>query len=396
MKRKYGCILLIVVVLSLFSGCGGEKNGKDFYKEGLKYFEEGDYKKAETSLSKAVELNDQKAEYYIDYGFALTQTKKFQEAQVQFSKAILDKDNKIVRENNKKAHRGKGIAYYEAGVFEKALAEFQLALAIGDIPDMDIDLLFYKGAAQEKSSHFQEAFETYTTILEMEKPKADIYGALAGAKYQMGQTEEAIEYFDKAIKLEPKSYQYYFGKYAIMNEQGDTRGAQEVLAKAQDIKAESGSDRYNLAKLYYLSDDYAKAKPALEESGKKGFYEAYFYLGEMAFKEEDYQKAVAFYEQYLGSKGSIKMTTVYSQLSSALIGSENYEKAAQYVEEGIALNDVLILPALKYNEVVIYEKQGDFKTAYEKATEYVKLYPDNKDMARETKFLQTRAENALE
>lgn len=381
-------------MFTIFSGCGNAKDAKDYYKEGLKSFEDGEYKKAEESLKKAVTNNTEKAEYYIDYGFALIKMEKHEEAQVQFNKGILDKDNKIVRENNKRAHRGKGIAYYESADFTKAITEFDAALNINDMAELNIDLLYYKGSSYEKLGDFKKALEAYTAVLNEKKPDAKIYGALAGVKYQLGETKEAISYYDKAIELEPDGYDHYFGKYAILSREKDTKSAKEVLAKALAIKTKTDSDYYNLAKLHYLSDDFTNAKTGLETAVEKGFYEAYFYLGEIAYEDKDYDSAVKFYEDYMNSNIQIKMTSVYHQLSSALIQIGEYEKASQVIREGIALNDAATLALLKYNEVAVYEKLGDFKTAYEKAKEYVKAYPDNKDMVREVNFLKTRVMKA--
>mgnify|MGYP002508794917 CR=1 FL=1 len=46
----------------------------------------------------------EKAEYYISYGLALMKNEKYEDAIKQLEKAILDKDNQIVLENNKAAY----------------------------------------------------------------------------------------------------------------------------------------------------------------------------------------------------------------------------------------------------------------------------------------------------
>jgi TolA-binding protein len=45
---------------------------------------------------------------------------------------------------------------------------------------------------------------------------------------------------------------------------------------------------------------------------------------------------------------------------------------------------------LLYNEIVAYEKLGQFSKAEEMMQSYLKSYPDDQDAQREQLFLQTR------
>lgn len=45
---------------------------------------------------------------------------------------------------------------------------------------------------------------------------------------------------------------------------------------------------------------------------------------------------------------------------------------------------------LLFNEVVAYERFGDFKKAREKMERYVEEYPDDPEALREYEFLKTR------
>jgi tetratricopeptide (TPR) repeat protein len=58
----------IIFVLILLSGCSFAGN---YYKDGKKSFEKGDYKVAADDFSKAIAANPNRAQYYIDYGLAL-------------------------------------------------------------------------------------------------------------------------------------------------------------------------------------------------------------------------------------------------------------------------------------------------------------------------------------
>ncbi|WP_455715772.1 tetratricopeptide repeat protein [Anaerosporobacter sp.] len=230
-RLKRGKVILASMVLMFaVTGCGGNKSASDYYKEGMKQYKEQNYEKASESLKEAVTKNPNKAEYYIDYGMTLIQCENYEEALIQFDKAILDKDNKIVRANNKMAYRGKGIAYYNSADYESAIKAFTKAIKITDRSDLDIDILFYLGDAQEKTLDQEGAIATYTKVIEKKADQSDAYYKRAVLKGQMGQLEDSVADFDKAISFDKDNYEYYFGKYAILLQQGDTAGAKDVLS----------------------------------------------------------------------------------------------------------------------------------------------------------------------
>lgn len=389
-------MLLVSVALMLaVTGCSGKKSASDYYKEGMKQYKEQKYEEASESLKEAVTKNPNKAEYYIDYGMTLIQCGDYEEALIQFDKAILDKDNKIVRENNKMAFRGKGIAYYESAEYESAINQFEKALKITERSDLDIDILFYLGDAQTKILDREGAIATYTKIIEKKANQSDAFYKRAILKGQLGQLEDSVADFDKAISFDKDNYEYYFGKYAILLQQGDSAGAAEVLKSALAIKTESKEDYYNVAIVHFYQGNNDTAKEEFATAIENGFTGAYFYLGEIAMLEKEYETAVANYEQYIQNTLNLKSAVVYNQLGEAYLQLENYDEALKAFEEGIKLNDSAIMQPLKYNEIIALEHQGEFDVAYKKAKKYIKDYPEDEGMIKEIEFLKTRQKEAL-
>lgn len=389
-------MLLVSVALMLaVTGCSGKKSASDYYKEGMKQYKEQKYEEASESLKEAVTKNPNKAEYYIDYGMTLIQCGDYEEALIQFDKAILDKDNKIVRENNKMAFRGKGIAYYESAEYESAINQFEKALKITERSDLDIDILFYLGDAQTKILDREGAIATYTKIIEKKANQSDAFYKRAILKGQLGQLEDSVADFDKAISFDKDNYEYYFGKYAILLQQGDSAGAAEVLKSALAIKTESKEDYYNVAIVHFYQGNNDTAKEEFATAIENGFTGAYFYLGEIAMLEKEYETAVANYEQYIQNTSNLKSAVVYNQLGEAYLQLENYDEALKAFEEGIKLNDSAIMQPLKYNEIIALEHQGEFDVAYKKAKKYIKDYPEDEGMIKEIEFLKTRQKEAL-
>lgn len=395
-RLRRGKMLLASIALMLaVTGCSGKKSASDYYKEGMKQYKEQKYEEASASLKEAVTKNPNKAEYYIDYGMTLIQCGNYEEALIQFDKAILDKDNQIVRENNKMAYRGKGIAYYDSADYKSAIKQFKKALKITERSELDIDILYYLGDAQTKTLDQEGAIATYTKIIEKKAKQSDAYYKRAVLKGQLVQLEDSVADFDKAISFDKDNYEYYFGKYAILLQQGDSNGAAEVLKNALAIKTESNEDYYNVAILHFYQGNNDTAKVELATALENGFTGAYYYLGEIAMIDKDYEAAVSNYEQYIQNTSNLKSAVVYNQLGEAYLQLKNYEKALKAFEEGIKLNDSAIMQALKYNEIIALEHQGDFEQAYKKANKYLKQYPDDEGMKKEIEFLKTRQEEAL-
>ena len=162
MKKKLLLIGLMVLVVSALTGCNSA--GK-YDNDGKKYFSQGKYEEAADSFLKAIAQNPNRTDYYIDYGMTLTALGRYEDAIVQFDQAYRDKDIGIIKKNNKKLLRGKGIAYFYSGQYEKALEQFELALQIRELSELNRDILYYKGSSLRAIGSYDLAVEAYDTIL---------------------------------------------------------------------------------------------------------------------------------------------------------------------------------------------------------------------------------------
>lgn len=384
--------LLLVLGMSVILGGCSKESPKDCYNNGMDFYKDGKYQEAAVEFEKAVTKNPDKAEYYIAYGMSLLETEDFAKAQIQFDKAISDKDNLIVHENNKQAYRGKGIACYEAADYENAAAYFKKALEIADMEELDTDILSYKAESEMKLGSYEEALKTYEELLKRKKSDALVYGKKAQVEYLLGQTEKALKDFDKAIELDSNNYDVYFGKYYMLMDKGETADAKTVLEKALAIKANTDEDYYNVAKIHFLQGQMEAARTELAASLEKGFTEAAYYLGQISEAEEEYSEAISNYEKYIAAEPDMKSASVFNQLGMCYMKTADYENALKAFEKGIALNDSLVMQTLKSNEIAAYENLKDFVQANEKVKAYVAAYPEDLQMKREADFIKSRTD----
>jgi tetratricopeptide (TPR) repeat protein len=386
MKKQLISIGLMGLIISALTGCNsaGKYNG-----DGKKYFAQGQYEEAADHFLKAIDKNPNRMDYYIDYGINLIALGNYEEAIAQFDQAYRDKDVKVIKQNNKKLFRGKGIAYYYSKQYEKALEQFDLALEINELSDLNVDILYYKGNTLMAIGSYDLAAEIYSNILS--KDEKDVSALLERAYcYQvLGAYENALEDYNKVISLDPNNYDGYFGKFSLLLEYGMNTEAAEVLAQAGAIEGDRPGDQYNKAKLHYYQGNFDTAIVELEESYLNGFAEANFYIGEIYREKKEYQKAAYYYEMFI-TEGMLPGPYVYNQLGYCFIKLGDYSKAITYLEKGIAMNHLGAKKALMKNEIIAYEGLGEFETAFEKMQEYIALYPDDAEALRENTFLKTR------
>ncbi len=387
MRKKLLSMGILIILFVLLSGCS---NADSYSKNGKKSFKSGNYEKAASSFATAISKNPHRGDYYVDYGLTLIALGNYEEALEQFDQVYIEKEILIIKENNKKALRGKGIAYYEMLQYEKAIEEFDQALEINELSDLDMDILYYKANTLTMIGSYEKAIDAYTSLLTLHKKNAFAYSQRALCYRYIGDYDKSLKDYDKAIKLEPKNYDYYFGKYYLLKECFDDVGAAKILEEAQELPVITNQDKYNLAKLYYLEGNYDLALTKLSEGYANGLVEAYYYIGEIYRMKKDYAKAIYYYEIYINSM-DVKLRNVYNQIAICYLKTEDYDQALEYLEKGLAYNQAGTLQVLKKNEIIVYEKLGKYEEAKMKMDQYQLSFPEDSKAVREATFIETRA-----
>ncbi len=387
MKKLIVIIGLITAMLSL-TACSSEKSAGSYYDDGIAALEKGQYEDACRNFEKAIGLKDDKAIYYIEYGQALTKIGDYEKAIEQYEKSIIDVDSSITNKNTKKALRGQGVALYFLGKYEEAVKLFKQALDMDCVNDLNTDIRSYLGQCYVKQDKYKEALGVYDALVK-EVGTALVYAQRGSINADAGNLEEAKKDFQKAISLEDKNYSLYLLYYEMLLQAGEEEAAKEILAKGATIKPETTKDSLQLAEVKFYQEDYEGALAILQGIATD-IKEAYRLMGDVYYVTKDYNKAIENYLTYIESNSTGVSSTSYLNLSSCYIALEEYDKAQSYVTLGLSAGDKISVKELQYNEVLVYEQLGDFNTAYEKAEEYVKAYPEDENMQRELVFLSTR------
>lgn len=291
---------------------------------------------------------------------------------------------------NQEAYRKIGINSMAEGDYDKAVKSFQKALdiSLGEVGAEEIDICYYKAAAQFAGGDYEDAIDTYTALIQYDEKNAQAY-YLRGSVYLNTKNEKkALADYKKAIKADSADYQLYEGIYENLLNNGYEEEAKEYLEKALDLKPKEAEDYAEQGHIYYLLGDYKQAKTSLDKAIDKDDKTALLYLAEVYQAEEKEEEAQALLENYV--KNNAKDSEALNNLGMMQMNNENYEEALKYFQLGLEIEDASNKQELMKNEIAAYEYMGDFASAKEKMKAYLKEYQNDEEAVRESTFLQTR------
>lgn len=391
MKKRYILGALLFIIMGLLYASAFGTRGHTYQRIGLKYLDQKKPENAVKYLKKAVDKDRNNQEYHIDLGFAYIQNHQMEQALIEFDYVLASNSKKINEKIKKAAFRGEGIAYYSGNHPDLAVGAFAKALDIKKSSKMNQDILKYQGMAYLKLGEYARAEEVFTKAINKDKKNAVLYSYRAKARFYLEETEDAAKDYEKAISLDKKEYRYYADLCAVLKSSGKEAVISSTINQALQLKAKSDEDHYYVALLNFYDGEEKKASKGLKMAAKKEIYEAYFYLGELAYQNEDYISSSLYYEKYLEMNKGQLIQMVYNQLALSLMKMERYQEAAKVLDQGIEQVDAATMQKLLFNQIIVCENTGEFDLAFEKSKEYMALYPEDTEVQRELDFLTTRA-----
>lgn len=384
--------LLIPIVLIIVGSMFFVLNrGIISYRKGVKALQKENYVEACQYLEKASLKKPDSQAYQIAYGLSLTGKGEYEAALKEFNKAISDKDTSKVQIQNKKAYRGIGICYFFAKNYENTIIYLDKALAIKELDYLNLDILKYKADAQTHLGEYESAVKIYSKIIEEEGYSESIYLNRADAKSALGDIEGANADYDYVISKSEHNYDAYLGAYMLLMNAGKDEKADSYLEAALKIEPDTADERLKYAVIqYYFYGITDEAVESLEKLIEQGQPEAYFYLAKIYYAEQELDKVSTYLKEYVSKEEVEHTAEAYEMLGRCAMLVNDYDSALEWFETGIACGDSRWTQKLKKDQIAVYEHLSDFSQAYIIAEEYLKAYPDDKEMLREMEFIKTR------
>jgi len=290
----------------------------------------------------------------------------------------------------KATYREMGIAYMEQGDYASAIEAFDAALSqsVGTVGPDELDITYYKAAAQFASGAVESALSTYNAIIDYDKEAYQVY-YLRGCLYcKQGNADGAKADFSNAIKYHGNDYALYINIYENLISIGETEAGEAYLTEALSIKGEEITNLEYRGQIRYLLGDYDTAIADLKAALEKGSTYANLYLAKTYEDMGDSVLAEEHFKTYIASAPADAVAL--NELGEIMLQKARYAEAVLYLEQGLACEVVPNRGALMHNLVAAYEYNGQFDKAWELIQEYVVLFPEDTEAQREYIFLKNR------
>jgi len=319
----------------------------------------------------------------IDEGMKAIEELRYEDALACFDQAL------VSGEDVRLIYRGQGLACLGLTRYEDAASFLEKCLSVSScVPDaMDYDVNYYLATAYYKSGRLQEAKEVYDAILALKEKERDAYFMRGATLLQMDNYELAKADFDKAVELDPSNYDQLVEIFKILDAAGYREPGAAYLEAAL-AKAPKDMGNYDKGRIYFYLEDFESARNYLEQARDAGDAQAAYYLGKTWENLGEYNYAASVYLSYLKEQGDSAL--IYNQLALCYLQLENYEEALSALQSGLSLEDQSLRQTMAFNQIVVYEHQGNFEQAAALMADYVKDYPDDAAAVREYEFLKTR------
>lgn len=285
-------------------------------------------------------------------------------------------------------YRGQGLAYMGLTQYDKAVEAFEKALGCsnGRIDAVDYDINYYLATAYFKMGDMNNSIGVYSAIIAL-NPKDKLAYRLRGSVRIASDYDKAKEDFDKAISLAKEDYDQLIDIYLALERHGYKEAGQEYFQTALASDTKSMTD-YQRGRIYYYLGDYDNARNYLEKARKTEGYEAVLLLGQTYEELGDYNYAINVYSSFIENDQTD--AGVYNRLGLCRMEMKAYDEALAAFQAGMNVENCTIMQTLKFNEVITYERLGQYQTAASLMNSYLSTYPDDTAAQREYMFLKTR------
>ncbi len=294
------------------------------------------------------------------------------------------------KQENKEAYRQIGIDCMKEGNYEDAIAAFNSALkqSVGKIGETELDICYYKAAAQYASGDMESAIATYTAIIEYDEKSPDAYFQRGCLYLKQGETELAKNDYDKAIEYNANEYELYISIHENLAAYGQKDMGESYLNKAFSIKGNDKENQVQRGRIYFLMGEYDNAITELTKAAEAEAADAYFYLAQVYDAQGDSANAENYYQAYTAT-GNANAKTL-NALGEIALEKGNYAEALGYFSEALTMEGDVNKKEIMQNQIIAYEYSGDFASAWDVLKAYVEVYPMDEQLEREYTFLEHR------
>lgn len=184
------------------------KSAKQWFEEGLIYFDTGNDQRAAELFSKAIEVDAEYAEAYIYRARTYNGLHKYEQALADTSYAIQ------LNPNHYLAYYARGYAYHGLKEYQRAISNSNKAISLNPLY---VDAYNNRGIAYQELKQYQQAITDFTQAIKLNPSYAKAYTNRGIAYYELKQYQQAIAEYTQAIKLNPADADGYYNRGLTYN-----------------------------------------------------------------------------------------------------------------------------------------------------------------------------------
>jgi serine/threonine protein kinase/tetratricopeptide (TPR) repeat protein len=252
-----------------------------------------------------------------------------------------------------------GRIYSATGKYDLAIQEFQRAL---ELDAHSAEAYQQVSRAYESAGRTALAEESLKKAVALRPDYWDGYNSLGVFYYRQHQYPKAAEALRRVLELTPDNSGAYSNLGLVLGRMGDRSGARQMYEKSISLNP-TYAVYNNLAGLYYLDGDYAKAAGAYEKSLKlndrdfrpwSGLASSYAASGDPAKSRAAYQKAL----QIAGAEAAQNPNSAETQGAVAYFCAQLGMREESSRRLGSALALAPEDPSILYRATLVYEALG--------------------------------------
>jgi tetratricopeptide (TPR) repeat protein len=232
------------------------------------------------------------------------------------------------------AHSNLGLAYDGNGMYDRAVAEYEKALAINpNLAEGHNNL----GFAYYGKGMFDEAIAEFEKAVAINPDFAEAHNNLGFGYYQQAMYDKAIAQFDKAIAIIPDYAKARYNRGQAYQAKGMYEEAIAEYERAIAINPDFAEAYHNLGSTYRAQRMYDAAIVRYQKalSLNPELAAAYHNLGSVYYEKGMYDAAIAQYAKALALNPNIAET--YNNLGLAYYKKGNHGLAKEHFEKALAL-----------------------------------------------------------
>lgn len=269
-----------------------DRGNADLYVERAKaYFAHKDVETAINDMKIALNIDSSKAAYYIFLSDLYFTQNKTRDTRDMLRKAI-KRDTGNAEALMKYSQLFYLLRKYDTAVFfiNRSL-HHDRANAVAH---------FQKGMILKEGGDTARSIESFQSAVEFDQNYFDAYMQL-GILFSIKQNPIALEYFNTALKIEPKSIEALYGIGKFLQNLGEYDKAIKAYEDLLAISPENQDAVFNIGAIYYEQKKYPEAIQKFEVTVQRdeNFYRGYYGRGRCYEALGEKQKAIADYRHCL-------------------------------------------------------------------------------------------------